>query len=1001
MILETIEDIEKKPILTVSKGRISNTEENVKLMLIAPLLKILGWTDDNLDYEPSASSGKIDILLKIEGIPRMVVELKSLEKKLEDHVEQVFNYARIKDTKVFALSNGHRFDFFKVTQKWEDVDIAKLKPIEIIKKTELTQKEGLLRYYLGYEELRFLFANKPVSVEKNIIEFQEILNDLKIELYLDFIKKINEKRIRNPEFQQRLEDWIKKINWEEDWVWTNNFSSRIVNKVLKKSIEEIFEENKIYRIWKSCSDHDEFTLDCKKCQRAGKPVVNKDWVEEYKKPKYSSFKKEADLILRRNGFTLDTYDKFALEGAYTFINRVLFIRIFETNSGKSYLGEEFLLMLEKKITTDGLILLLQSAFADIASLFEKMYKAPLFNDTFLEEIELEKSIILKIIRTLIKFNFSSLTLDIVGELYQKNLQGDIRNSLGQFYTPREIIDFIIKKLDLTGFLKEIEDGNFPLVLDPACGSGGFLIVFYDLLKKKMEAEWEPTEIFKVITSSLYGLDIDNFAIQLSIMNLLIKEAITDLSGININIYQMNSIKYPLTGPISFIKDKTMPNGTSLISSEGKSKNGLSFADLRKKRFKVIFGNPPFFEIIKAQFKNFSALYPNLKDDSKPNIASLFLIRYSQLLDKNGTLSFVFPASILFSDAYTNVRRVIVKKFKILYIIQLGRAFSDVGLEQIVISLQRTKIEDNHKVGVYYNVKNLKENKFKESNSLQLKFINDKKYRLRIFSDDETETLLTKIENNSSLLGDLVLQYVVEKKSKSKVPSKVKYKPAVFRGMGWEKKMKSSKKVGQTLQTIKGTNIMRYGIKEMKYVSNSLKVNPSSKLKLILSKEKIGVQRLVTSRTRIVATKIKPNIVTISTIETIILREDVPYSIDFIIGILNSELLAYYVIDHIFMRSKLSTSLDREYAKLLPIPKVEKDKQEELTKIVANLEKIVNKGISDGLKVEEIEDLPHYRSEDDKLNKIVYGYYKLEENEIEIIRRRIREFYKEDVEGEEE
>jgi len=178
--------------------------------------------------------------------------------------------------------------------------------------------------------------------------------------------------------------------------------------------------------------------------------------------------------------------------------------------------------------------------------------------------------------------------------------------------------------------------------------------------------------------------------------------------------------------------------------------------------------------------------------------------------------------------------------------------------------------------------------------------------------------------------------------------------------------------------------MRYGIKEFQYVPNNLKNTKSDKLELIKSYDKLCIQRLVSSKTRLVVTKANPSVITISTIETIVLDPKSDYNIDFIIGILNSNLITYYVIDHIFMQSRLTTSLDKEYVKLLPIPKILKEDQEQLIQIAKNLEDIVKSGNSKNLDVKTIENSEEFKEKEILLNNTVYNYYGLTNDEISMI-----------------
>ncbi|EQD37066.1 type I restriction-modification system methyltransferase subunit like protein, partial [mine drainage metagenome] len=70
-----------------------------------------------------------------------------------------------------------------------------------------------------------------------------------------------------------------------------------------------------------------------------------------------------------------------------------------------------------------------------------------------------------------QFNFAKVDRDILGKLYEKYLPKEERKALGEFYTPDEVIDYILDAVEYVPN-KAIEGKD---LIDPACGSGGFLV----------------------------------------------------------------------------------------------------------------------------------------------------------------------------------------------------------------------------------------------------------------------------------------------------------------------------------------------------------------------------------------------------------------------------------------------------------------------------------------------------------------------------------------------
>src|SRR5271157_1434937 len=221
----------------ITQGRESNNEENVKIKIVVRLLHELGWEDKEIDFEPFSDAGKIDILLKIGRFPRVIIEVKSYEQDLKHHRAQVFKYAKSKDVKQFILTNGKIFEFFQIRGSWDSIDTKKLIPHLTILRKDLVQQEGVLRYYLGRTELGILSAYSTTAVNNDYLVLRKILSNQKIQLYTNLREKIVEQYNSDSNYHKKLDAWIKKIQWDQSWSWTENFSGRTKNKFLKRKVE--------------------------------------------------------------------------------------------------------------------------------------------------------------------------------------------------------------------------------------------------------------------------------------------------------------------------------------------------------------------------------------------------------------------------------------------------------------------------------------------------------------------------------------------------------------------------------------------------------------------------------------------------------------------------------------------------------------------------------------------------------------------------------------------
>ncbi len=115
------------------------------------------------------------------------------------------------------------------------------------------------------------------------------------------------------------------------------------------------------------------------------------------------------------------------------------------------------------------------------------------------------------ILTVTQFDFYELRGDLLGEMYQRYFDRDTRKALGEFYTPREVIEFI---LDECGYKGQRGDR----LLDPACGSGSFLAAALHRYLKN--AGGDAKKALQDLTDGLriVGFDINPFAVLMAQMN---------------------------------------------------------------------------------------------------------------------------------------------------------------------------------------------------------------------------------------------------------------------------------------------------------------------------------------------------------------------------------------------------------------------------------------------------------------------------------------------------
>jgi len=124
-------------------------------------------------------------------------------------------------------------------------------------------------------------------------------------------------------------------------------------------------------------------------------------------------------------------------------------------------------------------------------------------------------------------DFSTVTFDMFREIYQNILPSEIRKSLGEYYTSEEIVNEV---LDVSKFVKDEiiklynawKSGNRKVkILDPACGSGTFLIEIMKRIVNVLKGKVTSGTLCKFICENVIGVDINPFAVNMARLNYLI------------------------------------------------------------------------------------------------------------------------------------------------------------------------------------------------------------------------------------------------------------------------------------------------------------------------------------------------------------------------------------------------------------------------------------------------------------------------------------------------
>ncbi len=363
------------------------------------------------------------------------------------------------------------------------------------------------------------------------------------------------------------------------------------------------------------------------------------------------------------------------------------------------------------------------------------------------------------------------------------------------------------------------------------------------------------------------------------------------------------------------------------------------------KYDFIIGNPPY--VPAKDGKNYNSKLFSYKKyiSTSVNLSMIMLVRSMDLIKEAGIISFILPKNILHVECYDKLRKELLSKYTIIEIVDLGIYFKGVRGEQIILTIKKKVPSSNHKIVI----KHLINKKDFIMNSTEIKqniFI--KNNIIVLYSSNQEIELLEKLQNSGLKLVELV-------------------DGNIFRGVAVDNKNK-------TYKTYRGRDIGKFSVKEC------INANPidlkNAKIQL-LTRNKLILQNIFSSEAGIIASYVNDGSISNETVTNIVHHDD--ELLKYLLGLLNSKLINYYLIIKIYNDSRLTMHTDKKYIGEIPII-ISKDYYYKIIKIV---ERALNK---------DYNKLPEITKEIDKL---VYEIYKLEDSDIEIVENRIKNIFSEE------
>lgn len=331
-----------------------------------------------------------------------------------------------------------------------------------------------------------------------------------------------------------------------------------------------------------------------------------------------------------------------------------------------------------------------------------------------ERLKLEPLTIRRVVGLLEHHDLIRIDEDLNGRLFQTFLSATMRGKqLGQFFTPRTVVDFMCNLADLT---VRREPPYSPLIIDACCGTGGFLIEAMAKMIRQLKdgplaqilSQSEREKIEKAIKDNrLFGIDAGR------------DPPVARIARINMYLHGDGGSRIYSADALDK-RIRISPTADPDVKRELRQLRDLLVGD-KALRFDIALTNPPFSmkkeakEVDQQQIlQDYESAYTTRKDirrlrsSLKSNV--MFLERYRDLLRPGGRLITVIDESVLNTTSDADHRERLFRHFYVRAVFSLPQdAFTEAGANvktSILVLDRKEELSDDQPVTFYGRSENI-------------------------------------------------------------------------------------------------------------------------------------------------------------------------------------------------------------------------------------------------------------------------------------------------------